>query len=311
MGGTVPYRSRTDDGRVSRRARSLFAAARDENDIVVASLFVNPAQFGPARTSTRYPRDEERDAADSPSRRASTSSSRLLPRRCTPSASKRGSRSRSSGHTLEGEFRPGHFRGVATVCLKLFNIVRPRPRLLRPEGCPAGRGHRSGWLRDLNLDLEIRVVRQCATTTASRSRPATPTSRPRNARRRSRFPARSRPQRSGKRHASSCKRPRGRLRRGRRARRPRVLAAAVRVGEHPTHRQRRSGRRHRMSTPPEGKAAAPRARRDEAARREDRDGHRLRLPGARFAEDAGVDVDPRRRHGRDGRARPRGDDGAR
>src|SRR6266508_4809533 len=103
---------------------SLFAAAREENDVVVVSLFVNPAQFGPGEDLDRYPREEERDA-----RLAEESGVDVL---FAPAAEELYPEGYETwvdvgelGRRLEGEFRPGHFRGVATVCLKLFNIVRP------------------------------------------------------------------------------------------------------------------------------------------------------------------------------------------
>ena len=103
---------------------ALFAAAREENDVVVASLFVNPAQFGASEDLDRYPRDEERDA-----KLAEESGVDVL---FAPSVEEMYPESYATwvdvgelGERLEGEFRPDHFRGVATVCLKLFNIVRP------------------------------------------------------------------------------------------------------------------------------------------------------------------------------------------
>lgn len=103
---------------------ALVERARSENDIVVMSIFVNPAQFGPGEDFEAYPRDEERDAklaADSgvdilflPDRiemYPEDGGIQLLP---GPQAT-----------VLCGASRPGHFDGVLKVVLKLFNIVDP------------------------------------------------------------------------------------------------------------------------------------------------------------------------------------------
>ena len=135
---------------------ALFRAARAECDVVVVSLFVNPAQFGASEDLNRYPRDEERDA-----RLAEQVGVDLL---FAPSAEEM----YPPGHQtwvevealsreLEGEFRPGHFRGVATVCLKLFNIVRPhRAYFGQKDAQQAAVVQR--LVCDLDLELEIRVV---------------------------------------------------------------------------------------------------------------------------------------------------------
>src|SRR5437899_5714415 len=97
---------------------ALVAAARTECDTVVVSLFVNPAQFGEAADLDRYPRDEARDAAI-----AAESGADLL---FAPSADEMYPDGYQTwidvtelGSILEGAFRPGHFRAVATVCCKL------------------------------------------------------------------------------------------------------------------------------------------------------------------------------------------------
>jgi pantoate--beta-alanine ligase len=135
---------------------ALFAAAREENDIVVASLFVNPAQFGPAEDLDRYPRDEERDA-----RLAEEAGVDVL---FAPSAAEMYPSGYATwvdvgelGQRLEGEFRPDHFRGVATVCLKLFNIVRPARAYFGQKDAQQAAVVKQ-LVRDLNLELEIRVV---------------------------------------------------------------------------------------------------------------------------------------------------------
>ena len=135
---------------------ALFEAARAENDVVVASLFVNPAQFGKGEDLARYPRDEERD-----SRLAEEAGVDVL---FAPSADELYPEEFATwvdvgelGDKLEGEFRPGHFRGVATVCLKLFNIVRPGRAYFGQKDAQQAAVVKQ-LVRDLNLGLEIRVV---------------------------------------------------------------------------------------------------------------------------------------------------------
>ena len=105
--------------------RALIAAARAECDTVVVSLFVNPAQFDEAADLAAYPRDEARDAAI-----AEAAGADVL---FAPAASEMYPPGYQTwvdveelSRGLEGKHRPGHFRAVATVCLKLFNIVRPQ-----------------------------------------------------------------------------------------------------------------------------------------------------------------------------------------
>ncbi|MEK6275510.1 MAG: pantoate--beta-alanine ligase [Actinomycetota bacterium] len=149
--GLVPTMGAFHEGHLS-----LFAAARAESDAVVASLFVNPAQFGPSEDLARYPRDDAEDA-----RAAEEAGVDFL---FTPSADEMYPEGYGTwvdvgelGTRLEGEFRPGHFRGVATVCLKLFNIVRPRRAYFGQKDAQQAAVVKQ-LVSDLNVDLEVRVM---------------------------------------------------------------------------------------------------------------------------------------------------------
>jgi pantoate--beta-alanine ligase len=104
--------------------RSLIAHARSLGQRVVVSIFVNPLQFGPDEDYARYPRPLEDDLdvcrADLVDIVLAPSVTDLYPagRQVTVSAG-------AMGSVLEGASRPGHFDGVLTVMMKLFNIVRP------------------------------------------------------------------------------------------------------------------------------------------------------------------------------------------
>ena len=135
---------------------ALLRVAREENDLVVVSLFVNPAQFGPGEDLGHYPRDEERDT-----QLAEEAGVDILfaptAEELYPEGYETWVDVEELGRRLEGEFRPGHFRGVATVCLKLFNIVRPdRAYFGQKDAQQAAVVKR--MVCDLNLDLEIRVL---------------------------------------------------------------------------------------------------------------------------------------------------------
>jgi len=135
---------------------SLFRAARAECDTVVMSLFVNPAQFGEESDLASYPRDEERDLA-----LAEEAGVDLVFAPATDEMYSPGFQTwievTELGSILEGEFRPGHFRAVATVVLKLFTIVRPdRAYFGRKDAQQAEVIRR--MIRDLALEVELRVL---------------------------------------------------------------------------------------------------------------------------------------------------------
>jgi pantoate--beta-alanine ligase len=135
---------------------ALLAAARERSDVVVMSLFVNPAQFGEPADLNGYPRDEARDL--------------VLAREAgvdvvfAPSAGEMYPPGYQTwvdvtelGATLEGEHRPGHFRGVATICLQLFNVVRPDVAFYGQKDAQQVAVLRR-MVADLHLELELVVV---------------------------------------------------------------------------------------------------------------------------------------------------------
>jgi pantoate--beta-alanine ligase len=149
--GLVPTMGAFHEGHLS-----LFAAARKESDAVVASLFVNPAQFGAGEDLDRYPRDEVRDVT-----LAEQAGVDFLFAPAAEAMYPPGYQTwvdvEQLGQVLEGEFRPGHFRGVATVCSKLFNIVRPRRAYFGQKDAQQAAVVKR-VVADLNLDIEIRVL---------------------------------------------------------------------------------------------------------------------------------------------------------
>jgi pantoate--beta-alanine ligase len=117
--GLVPTMGALHDGH-----RALVRRAREENEHVCVSVFVNPAQFGPTEDYSAYPRDPERDLQLLKTEGVDwvfmPSVDEVYPGGFDTSVD-----TGVVAEVLEGRFRPGHFRGVATVVLKLFNIVEP------------------------------------------------------------------------------------------------------------------------------------------------------------------------------------------
>ncbi len=149
--GLVPTMGAYHEGHLA-----LIRAARAECDVVVASLFVNPAQFDDARDLDAYPRDEERDA-----RFAKGAGVDILfaptADELYPPGFQTWVEVEELSAKLEGEHRPGHFRGVATVCLKLFNIVHPQRAYFGQKDAQQVAVLKR-MIRDLDLELELRVV---------------------------------------------------------------------------------------------------------------------------------------------------------
>jgi pantoate--beta-alanine ligase len=139
--GLVPTMGALHAGHVA-----LFEAARRECDTVIASLFVNPAQFGDGTDLAAYPRDEHVDLLLAPA-----------PDEIYPPGFQTWVEVEDVARGLESDARPGHFRGVATVCLKLFTVVAPDVAYFGRKDAQQVAVVKQ-LVRDLALPLEIRVV---------------------------------------------------------------------------------------------------------------------------------------------------------
>jgi len=117
--GLVPTMGALHEGHLS-----LIRAAKAKSDVVASSIFVNPTQFGPNEDFSRYPRDLEKDLAllerDGDDLVFVPSVEEMYPQQSVTWVAVEGLSDR-----LCGKSRPGHFRRVATVVAKLFNIVEP------------------------------------------------------------------------------------------------------------------------------------------------------------------------------------------
>ena len=146
--GFVPTMGYLHEGHLS-----LVRKARAENDLVIVSIFVNPTQFGPNEDFDKYPRDTQRDLS-------------LLQQENVdivfmPSALDMYPEGFNSyvevgpiTEVLEGACRPGHFRGVATVVLKLFNAVQPHRAYFGQKDAQQVVVIRK-MAQDLNMGVEI------------------------------------------------------------------------------------------------------------------------------------------------------------
>jgi pantoate--beta-alanine ligase len=148
--GLVPTMGAFHEGHLS-----LMRAARERCDVVVVSLFVNPAQFGPAEDLDKYPRDERRDAALAAAEGVDVlfapAREEVYPDGFATTVTVAG-----ISEPLEGARRPGHFDGVATVVTKLFNMVGPDVAFFgRKDAQQAVMIRRLA--RDLDLPVEIDV----------------------------------------------------------------------------------------------------------------------------------------------------------
>ena len=149
--GLVPTMGALHEGHLS-----LLRAARDECDTVVMSLFVNPAQFREGADLQSYPRDEERDLELA---RAEGVDLVFAPsvEEMYPPGFQTWVDVTELGSILEGQFRPGHFRGVATIVLKLFTVVRPTRAYFGQKDAQQVEVIRR-MIRDLALEVELRVL---------------------------------------------------------------------------------------------------------------------------------------------------------
>ena len=150
--GFVPTMGYLHEGHLS-----LARAAKNECDLAVMSIFVNPAQFGPGEDLDRYPRDMERDRHLAEAAGVdiifAPSVSEMYPEGFTTFVEVEG----DLADRLCGAKRPGHFRGVATVVAKLFNVVAPDKSYFGQKDAQQAILIRR-LVKDLDMPVEIRVL---------------------------------------------------------------------------------------------------------------------------------------------------------
>jgi len=149
--GFVPTMGYLHQGHIS-----LIRAARRENDIVVLSIFVNPIQFLPKEDYKKYPRDFKRDSTIARAENVDMifypTSEDLYPQGYSSYVEVGGLSS-----LLCGNSRPGHFKGVTTICTKLFNIVQPDSVYFGQKDAQQTIIIKR-MIRDLNIPSKIRVL---------------------------------------------------------------------------------------------------------------------------------------------------------
>jgi pantoate--beta-alanine ligase len=134
----------------------LVRRSKKENDVTVVSIFVNPTQFGPREDFARYPRDLPRDLSLLEKEKVDIvfcpEPSEMYPQGFSTWVEVEGITER-----LEGACRPGHFRGVATVVAKLFNIIEPTRAYFGQKDAQQLVVIKR-MVQDLNMNLEIIAV---------------------------------------------------------------------------------------------------------------------------------------------------------
>ncbi len=132
---------------------NLISEGRKRGDVLVVSIFVNPTQFGPSEDFTRYPRDLDGDLRKMESLGVDIVFAPTLEEIYPNGFQTYVEVTKIEGH-LCGLFRPGHFRGVATVVLKLFNIVKPHVALFGEKDYQQLKIIQR-MVKDLNLEIEV------------------------------------------------------------------------------------------------------------------------------------------------------------
>ncbi|MFQ5953160.1 MAG: pantoate--beta-alanine ligase [Candidatus Omnitrophota bacterium] len=150
--GFVPTMGALHDGHMS-----LVKAAREECDVVVMSIFVNPAQFGPKEDFDKYPRDIEKDKKVAEEGGVDCIFAPIVEDMYPDGYATYIEPDGQIVRVLCGKSRPGHFRGVDTVVAKLFNIVSPGKSYFGQKDAQQAVIIKQ-MVKDLNMDTEVRVM---------------------------------------------------------------------------------------------------------------------------------------------------------